>query len=270
MINHSENEFVFDFAYLQPSSPAAKVRARDDLVAAAHQAAACSRCRRTCSATRSASAPSSSAATSRRCTSRARRRRRRGIRGSRRRRRAARTPRRAGLARLRAPWPMGAPATTGMPRPPSRSASTVVGVGRAAVLLDAADEVAEDDAGHAVERAREPELRELAVDAIRAARRPPRGTARRRRAASAHGVPTSRESSSRLPPTSGPSARPRSSARKPVSGGGGVGDSTQREQRRRVVGGERPSCVTTGACSDVDAGARRPTRAARSRRRSRR
>jgi hypothetical protein len=28
MINHSENEFVFDFAYLQPSSPAAKVRAR--------------------------------------------------------------------------------------------------------------------------------------------------------------------------------------------------------------------------------------------------
>jgi len=28
MINHSENEFVLDFAYLQPSSPAAKVRAR--------------------------------------------------------------------------------------------------------------------------------------------------------------------------------------------------------------------------------------------------
>jgi hypothetical protein len=28
MINHSENEFVLDFAYLQPTSPAAKVRAR--------------------------------------------------------------------------------------------------------------------------------------------------------------------------------------------------------------------------------------------------
>lgn len=28
MINHSENEFVFDFAYLQPSAPVAKVRAR--------------------------------------------------------------------------------------------------------------------------------------------------------------------------------------------------------------------------------------------------
>ncbi len=28
MINHSENEFVLDFAYLQPSSPTAKVRAR--------------------------------------------------------------------------------------------------------------------------------------------------------------------------------------------------------------------------------------------------
>ena len=28
MINHSENEFVLDFAYLQPSSPAAKVRSR--------------------------------------------------------------------------------------------------------------------------------------------------------------------------------------------------------------------------------------------------
>jgi hypothetical protein len=28
MINHSENEFVFDFAYMQPSSPTAKVRAR--------------------------------------------------------------------------------------------------------------------------------------------------------------------------------------------------------------------------------------------------
>ena len=28
MINHAENEFVLDFAYLQPSSPAAKVRAR--------------------------------------------------------------------------------------------------------------------------------------------------------------------------------------------------------------------------------------------------
>ena len=28
MINHGENEFVLDFAYLQPSSPAAKVRAR--------------------------------------------------------------------------------------------------------------------------------------------------------------------------------------------------------------------------------------------------
>jgi hypothetical protein len=28
MLNHSENEFVLDFAYLPPSSPAAKVRAR--------------------------------------------------------------------------------------------------------------------------------------------------------------------------------------------------------------------------------------------------
>src|SRR5689334_14790819 len=28
MINHSENEFVFDFAYIQPNSPTAKVRAR--------------------------------------------------------------------------------------------------------------------------------------------------------------------------------------------------------------------------------------------------
>jgi hypothetical protein len=28
LINHSENEFVFDFAYLQPSNPLAKVRAR--------------------------------------------------------------------------------------------------------------------------------------------------------------------------------------------------------------------------------------------------
>lgn len=28
MINHSENEFVLDFAYLPPSSPTAKVRAR--------------------------------------------------------------------------------------------------------------------------------------------------------------------------------------------------------------------------------------------------
>jgi hypothetical protein len=28
MINHSENEFVLDFSYLQPSSPTAKVRAR--------------------------------------------------------------------------------------------------------------------------------------------------------------------------------------------------------------------------------------------------
>ena len=28
MINHGENEFVLDFAYLQPSSPSAKVRAR--------------------------------------------------------------------------------------------------------------------------------------------------------------------------------------------------------------------------------------------------
>jgi hypothetical protein len=28
LINHSENEFVFDFAYLQPSNPTARVRAR--------------------------------------------------------------------------------------------------------------------------------------------------------------------------------------------------------------------------------------------------
>jgi hypothetical protein len=28
MINHSENEFVLDFAYLQPTTPVAKVRAR--------------------------------------------------------------------------------------------------------------------------------------------------------------------------------------------------------------------------------------------------
>jgi hypothetical protein len=28
MINHSENEFVLDFAYLQPTAPAARVRAR--------------------------------------------------------------------------------------------------------------------------------------------------------------------------------------------------------------------------------------------------
>ena len=28
MINHGENEFVLDFAYLQPNSPSAKVRAR--------------------------------------------------------------------------------------------------------------------------------------------------------------------------------------------------------------------------------------------------
>jgi len=28
MINHSENEFVFDFAYLQPTGRTAKVRAR--------------------------------------------------------------------------------------------------------------------------------------------------------------------------------------------------------------------------------------------------
>jgi hypothetical protein len=28
MINHSENEFVLDFAYLQPTVPVAKVRAR--------------------------------------------------------------------------------------------------------------------------------------------------------------------------------------------------------------------------------------------------
>lgn len=28
LINHSENEFVFDFAYLQPNTPVAKVRAR--------------------------------------------------------------------------------------------------------------------------------------------------------------------------------------------------------------------------------------------------
>ena len=28
LINHTENEFVLDFAYLQPGNPAAKVRAR--------------------------------------------------------------------------------------------------------------------------------------------------------------------------------------------------------------------------------------------------
>jgi hypothetical protein len=28
VINHTENEFVFDFAYLQPANPTAKVRAR--------------------------------------------------------------------------------------------------------------------------------------------------------------------------------------------------------------------------------------------------
>jgi hypothetical protein len=28
LINHSENEFVFDFAYLQPANPTARVRAR--------------------------------------------------------------------------------------------------------------------------------------------------------------------------------------------------------------------------------------------------
>lgn len=28
MLNHSENEFVFDFAFLQPGQPVAKVRAR--------------------------------------------------------------------------------------------------------------------------------------------------------------------------------------------------------------------------------------------------
>ncbi len=28
LINHGENEFVFDFAYLQPTTPVAKVRAR--------------------------------------------------------------------------------------------------------------------------------------------------------------------------------------------------------------------------------------------------
>ena len=28
LLNHTENEFVLDFAYLQPNSPAAKVRAR--------------------------------------------------------------------------------------------------------------------------------------------------------------------------------------------------------------------------------------------------
>jgi hypothetical protein len=28
MINHSENEFVLDFAYLQPTAPAARVRSR--------------------------------------------------------------------------------------------------------------------------------------------------------------------------------------------------------------------------------------------------
>jgi len=28
LINHTENEFVFDFAYLQPSNPIAKVRSR--------------------------------------------------------------------------------------------------------------------------------------------------------------------------------------------------------------------------------------------------
>ncbi len=28
MLNHSENEFVFDFAFLQPGQPLAKVRAR--------------------------------------------------------------------------------------------------------------------------------------------------------------------------------------------------------------------------------------------------
>jgi hypothetical protein len=28
LINHTENEFVFDFAYLQPANPTAKVRAR--------------------------------------------------------------------------------------------------------------------------------------------------------------------------------------------------------------------------------------------------
>ncbi len=28
LINHSENEFVLDFAYLQPTTPVAKVRAR--------------------------------------------------------------------------------------------------------------------------------------------------------------------------------------------------------------------------------------------------
>ncbi len=28
LLNHSENEFVFDFAYLQPANPVARVRAR--------------------------------------------------------------------------------------------------------------------------------------------------------------------------------------------------------------------------------------------------
>jgi hypothetical protein len=28
LINHTENEFVFDFAYLQPANPVAKVRSR--------------------------------------------------------------------------------------------------------------------------------------------------------------------------------------------------------------------------------------------------
>lgn len=28
LINHTENEFVFDFAYLQPANPVARVRAR--------------------------------------------------------------------------------------------------------------------------------------------------------------------------------------------------------------------------------------------------
>ena len=206
--------------------------------------ACCWRCRRTSSATRSASAPSSSAATSRSFTSTADcaagyatarleelERAGGGVEADARavwkRRGCARRGRRARRRRR------------GCRAPPSRSARTASASGALPSFSAQPTKSPSDDAGEAIERAGEPELRELAIDAVgaladlleRGARRLERQRPWRADQAREHlEVAADERPFGRV--------RPRI-ARKPVSGGGGDGDSQARtapRRRRRAAG----------------------------------
>ena len=159
-----------------------------------------------------------------------------------------------GIARFREPWPMGAPATIGMPRRPSRSASTVSASG---ALPSFSAQPTKSPTTTPASRSSAPgelELRQLAIDAIGALAdllEEQHGAVERQRPRRADEARQHLEvAADERPFEAAPRAAPQARAA-PSAAAAATSTSASANSDATSSAGSLPSCVTTGPCSDA-------------------